>query len=138
MSTRLARTRAEELAPLLAILDPAYPENLALIAECLFLVLRDRLPGDAHDHARLALDQAELVRAELGGSQLYLAKGQDFDLSLRDRQVLAKFNGRNHRALAHEFNVTERYIYDIVARRRREDFERRQGQLALDAEGAES
>lgn len=129
MSSRLTRATVDDLAPLLAIIDPAYPENLARIAECLFLVLRDRLPGDAADHARLALDQAELVRAELGGSQLYLAKGQGFDLGLRDRQILAKFNGRNHRQLAHEHGVTERYIYDIVARRHREDFERRQGKL---------
>lgn len=129
MSTRLTRTTVDDLAPLLAILDPAYPENLARIAECLFLVLRDRLPGEPADHARLALDQAELVRAELGGSQLYLAKGQEFEMTLRDRQILAKFNGRNHRALAHEFGVTDRHIYDIVARRGREEFERRQGKL---------
>lgn len=139
MSTRLTRTTVEDLAPLLAILDPAYPENLARIAECLFLVLRDRLPGEPADHARLALDQVELVREEMGGSQLYLAKGQSFDLTLRDRQILAKFNGRNHRALAHEFDVTERHIYDIVARRAREEFERRQGKLpGLGIEGDES
>ena len=129
MSSRLTRTTVEDLAPLLAILDPVYPEILARIAECLFLVLRDRLDGEPADHARLALDQVELVRAELGGSQLYLAKGQEFEMTLRDRQILAKFNGRNHRPLAHEFNVTERHIYDIVARRSREDFERRQGKL---------
>lgn len=127
--SRLAHTAIEDLAPLLAILDPAYPKDLVRIAECLFLVLCDRLPGDPAGHAQLALEQAELVRAELGGSQLYLAKGLSFDMTMRDRQILAKFNGHNHRELAHEFDVTERYLYDIVARRLREEFQRRQGRL---------
>lgn len=129
MSGRLARSTADELAPLATILDPAYPEDLTLIATCLFLVLRDRLPGQPLEHARLAFAQAELVRAELGGGQFYLAKGQKFELSLRDRQILGQFTGHNHRELARDFNLTERQIYDIVARRAREEFERRQGQL---------
>lgn len=134
---RLSRATADELAPLLTIIEPAYPEVLARIAECLYLVLRDTLPGTPSEHARLALAQAELVRAELGGSQFYLAKGQGYDLSVRDREILARFNGRNHRQLAHDHGVTERYIYDIVARRGREEFERRQGRLpGLDPEDA--
>lgn len=132
--SRLARATVDELAPLAALLDPAYPENWARIAERLYLSLRDRLPGEATAHAHLALELAEGLRAELGGSQFYLAKGQGYELSLRDRQILARFTGHNHRALAQAFGVTERHVYSIVERRGREEFERRQGRLpGLDA-----
>jgi len=136
--SRLARATVDELAPLAALLDPAYPENWARIAESLYLSLRDRgAADDAAAHARLALDLAEGLRAELGGSQFYLAKGQGYELSLRDRQILARFTGHNHRALAQAFGVTERHVYSIVERRGREEFERRQGKLpGLDAGSA--
>jgi len=128
--SRLARATVDELAPLAALLDPAYPENWARIAESLYLSLRDRgAAGEAVAQARLALALAEGLRAELGGSQFYLAKGQGYELSLRDRQILARFTGHNQRALAQEFGVTERHVYSIVERRSREEFERRQGKL---------
>jgi Mor family transcriptional regulator len=127
--SRVARASADELAPITALIDPAYPDAWARVAECLYLGLRDAGSGEATAQARLAMTLTEGLRAELGGSQLYLAKGQNFELSLRDRQILAAFNGRNHRQLAHEHGVTERYIYDIVARRSREEYERRQGKL---------
>lgn len=127
--SRLARATADELAPIAARLDPDYPDTWATIAECLYLGLLDYGSGAVDAHADLALRLSEVLRAELGGGQLYLAKGQAFELSQRDRQILARFTGRNHRQLAREFDVTERYIYDIVARRSREDMERRQGRL---------
>lgn len=137
--SRLARATTEELAPLAAILDPAYPEGWARIAESLYLALRDRTPGDPRAQARLALELAEGLRAELGGSQFYLAKGQAYELTVRDRQILSRFNGRNHRQLAQELGVTERHIYNIVERRSREEFERRQAKLpGLDADGGMS
>lgn len=129
MSSRLTRSTADELAPLVTLLDPAYPEDLGQIAMCLYLALLDLLPGNPSEHARLAFAQTELVRTELGGGQFYLAKGREFELSLRDRQILARFTGHNHRELARDFDLTERQIYDILARRSREEFERRQGQL---------
>ena len=132
--SRLARASTNDLAPLAALLDPAYPDVLARIAESLYLTLRDEAAGDAADHARLALALTESLRAEFGGAQLYLPKGVGYDLSERDRRILSAFNGHNHRELAHRHNVTDRYIYDIVARRTREEFERRQGRLpGLDA-----
>lgn len=130
--SRLARATADELAPLTALLDPAYPDALARIAECLYLSLCDQAPGDAQAHARLALVLSEGLRAEFGGAQIYLPKGQGYELSERDRQILARFNGRNLRQLAHDFGVSDRYIYDIVARRTKEEIERRQGKLQLD------
>ena len=132
----LARATMAELAALERLLDPGYPETWGEIVACLYLQLRMRpalVPDDAAA-AALALALAEGLRAELGGSQPYLAKGASFELSVRDREILAKFNGRNHDALAREFGLTPRQIYNVVDRRIREDVARRQGTLALDSD----
>ena len=132
----LARATMAELAALERLLDPGYPETWREIVACLYLQLRTRpalVPDDAAA-AALALALAEGLRAELGGSQPYLAKGASFELSVRDREILAKFNGRNHDALAREFGLTPRQIYNVVDRRIREDVARRQGTLALDSD----
>lgn len=136
----LAHTPAADLAPLVTALDPDYPESWRDIATCLYVLLRVDTTLNLQDAqaAELALRLAEGLRAEIGGSQPYLARGVHYDLSMRDRQILARYNGHNHAALGREFGVTPRYIYDIVARRGREEFARRQGRLpGLDAdEGA--
>lgn len=132
----LARATVAELAALERLLDPGYPGTWREIAACLYLQVRARpaLAADDAAAAALALALTEGLRHEIGGSQPYLAKGVLFELSVRDRQILAKFNGRNQDALAREFGVTPRQIYSIVDRRIREDVARRQGTLALDSD----
>jgi Mor family transcriptional regulator len=128
----LAHADLETLRPLLERLEPDYPDELARMAECMFLVLRERVPGSPDELAMIVLEQAELIRAELGGRQFYLSKGIRYKVSQRDAEILAQFTGHNHAELARRHGVTERYVYDIVARRRHEQFMRRQGQLPLD------
>ncbi len=138
MSSRLMHTQAASLAPLEAVLDPAYPEAWCEIATCLYVQVRTlpELSGlSDSERAALALRLTEGLRAEIGGSQPYLSKGVQYNLSERDRRILAKFNGHNHDALAREFNLTPRQIYTIVERRAREEFERRQGRLVFDRVG---
>lgn len=131
----VAQSSLAALAPLEAVLDPAYPDAWREIATCLYLQLREREElaglGDARV-AQLALLLTEGLRAEIGGSQPYLSKGVGFELSQRDRQILAEFNGRNHDELARKWDLTPRQIYAILAVRVREEFERRQGRLALE------
>lgn len=137
MSGLLVRASVADLAPLERVIDPAYPETWRDIAVTLYLQLRARrvLAGDDAQAAALALELTEGLRAEIGGSQPYLSKGLLFNLSERDRRILARFNGYNHAQLAREEGLTPRQIYTIVERRTREDFERRQGCLPLDRAG---
>lgn len=127
----IARATVADLVPLERIMDPAYPETWREIAGCLYLQVRTRreFAGDDAQAAALALELTEGLRAEIGGSQPYLAKGVAYELSERDRQILAKFNGNNHDALAREFDLTPRQIYSILERRIREEVARRQGTL---------
>lgn len=128
----LASTAAATLAPLEAILDPSYPESWRDIATSLYVQMRalDELARLADAHvARLALQLTEGLRAEIGGSQPYLSKGSGYELSLRDRQILAEYRGNNLDALAHKYGLTTRQMRNIVDAQIREEVARRQGRL---------
>jgi Mor family transcriptional regulator len=57
----------------------------------------------------------EVIRKDWSGSNLYLAKGLAHDIAQRDREMYAKFNGSNHGALAKEYGLTTRQVYDRLA-----------------------
>lgn len=128
----LLQTRLSELLPLEQVLDAEYPAVWRDIATCLYLQVRTwpDVSDDKHAAER-ALQLAEGLRREIGGSQPYLSKGDDYEMTARDREILAKFNGHNHDALAREHDVTPRHIYRLLRRRIREEVARRQGQLPL-------
>lgn len=64
----------------------------------------------------LAYEMAEGIRTEIGGVQQYIPLGRRFDLSRRDEQIYAKFNGKNYHLLAREFHLTEMQIRNICNR----------------------
>jgi len=49
-----------------------------------------------------------------GGQSLYLPKLDSLERSGRDREIRARFNGGNYRALACQFRLSERQIRKIV------------------------
>lgn len=136
---RLAHVPATTLAPLEGLFDEAYPERLREIATCLFLELLDaeglvQLLGVPR-LAQLALDQTERLSFDLGGESFYMHRGTRYRLSLRDREIVAEFNGRNQHQLARKHGLSVMRIYQIIAAWREEEIARRQGRLDLDDEG---
>ena len=126
---------AAELQVLEALFGDGYPDDWRTIATVLFISLRApaELSGLADARrAQLALQMTDALRAEIGGTQPYLSKGVRFDLSLRDRQILDEFNGRNHDMLARKYDLTPRQIYSILDEQLRLERARRQGTLPLD------
>ncbi|WP_298438005.1 Mor transcription activator family protein [Geobacter sp.] len=83
-------------------------------------------PEEARTRAELAIGQ---IQAQAGGGGLYVAKGHLWHIDERHRRIYQRFTGGNHAQLAKEFDLTERQIYVIVERLRREEFERRQMRL---------
>lgn len=81
-----------------------------------------------------ALRAADNVRERHGGEQLYIGKGQALLIGDRDREIWRKYDGTNHRGLAKEYNLTVRQIYNVVARVREEEFNRRQLGLFSEAQ----
>jgi Mor family transcriptional regulator len=124
------------LAPLHALLDPAYPDNLRTVAEWLFVqAAEDDEPAPTAERlgqlALLALRQTERLSTEEGGTALYLNKGVSYRATLRDREMYARFNGRNYDELARAHRLTPMRVRQIVGAMLAEDLARRQGRLDL-------
>ena len=105
--------------------DATNPEALSLCNDMTLIVMqchRDR-PGDGvfrsdASHADLAAHAALLARrlAPLIGGR-YIPK-RDVRAE-RDMAVWQAFTGRNHKDVMHEFGISRRLLYSILARRRR-------------------
>ncbi len=126
-----------DLAPLHALLDPAYPENLQLIAEWLFIqAAEDEEPApDAprlDQLALLALRQTERLSSEIGGMALYLNKGVRYRATLRDREMFELFNGHNYDELARRHGLTSTRVRQIIKAMLLDERARRQGKLDLE------
>lgn len=127
------------LAPLHALLEPNYPDNLRMVAEWLFVqAVEDDdasgLPLCAErlgKWAMLALRQTERLSAECGGLNLYVNRGVRYRASLRDREMYARFNGCNYDELARTYGLTSMRVRQIVGTMLAEDLGRRQGKLDL-------
>jgi Mor family transcriptional regulator len=62
--------------------------------------------------------------AEFWGGQLVtFPKDARFKVAQRDLDIWSEFNGRNHPNLAQKYNLSQRAIYDIVKRMKRQAME---------------
>lgn len=105
--------------------DATNPEALSLCNDMTLIVMqchRDRM-GDGVfrsdvSHADLAALSALLARrlAPLIGGR-YIPKRDT--RAERDMAVWQAFTGRNHKEVMHEFGISRRLLYSILARRRR-------------------
>jgi Mor family transcriptional regulator len=76
-----------------------------------------------------ALSITNAIRREVGGQQLYVSKGLEYDLSLRDEEIYAAFRGNNYDDLARRFSLTTVQIRNIVRKGQLRDQARRQNKL---------
>ena len=56
----------------------------------------------------------KVVRA-CSGQNLYIPKWESIRRNARDREIRALFNGGNYKALALQFDLSERQIYKIIS-----------------------
>ena len=54
------------------------------------------------------------LAALCGGQDLYIPKRESLERSGRDREIRARFDGGNYRALARQFRLSERQIRTII------------------------
>lgn len=130
-----------ELSVLEAMLPEKMTERMRDVAVCMFeaLVLLDdragqKAPGgdwlvQLQTWATQVLAQMQHIANEVGGEAIYFAKGLAMQVSSRDRELYAKFNGHNHRELAKAYDITETRVRQIIAAIERERFLERQGSL---------
>lgn len=73
------------------------------------------IPAEYRDIAEaLGLDTFLRLTELCGGLSLYIPKRESLDRDARDRDIRARFNGGNYRALAAQFRLSERQIRKII------------------------
>lgn len=71
---------------------------------------------EAEQARKVGLQVADQVRNLHGGEQIYIPKGVALVLRERDWQIWEESTGRNHLVLAKKYDLTDRQIYNIIAR----------------------
>jgi len=105
-------------------MDDRYPEILTDLADRAAELLEAEGKLTKPEAERLARKLADQVGRDWAGQQIYIGRGSV--LCERDREIFRRFDGSNHHVLAREYQLTERQIYNIVSRVRREEFHRQQ------------
>lgn len=65
----------------------------------------------------VGVENALTLGAALGGTTLYFQKLDSAISKARDRQIVAEFDGHNHKELAGKYNLTEAWIREVRAGR---------------------
>lgn len=108
----------------------AWPQTLVdMVASVEAALRRDGVSDD--EASRWAVRAVRAVALMAGGRQIYIPTGEQLDRAVRDREIWRKFKGNNIPALAREYGMSERRIYNIVRAQRALDVARRPS-LALD------
>jgi len=75
----------------------------------------ESLPAAYQELAHVVgIDGALRLSSYLGGMAIYYPKLDALIQRLRDDRIRAEFNGSNHRELARKYDLTERWIREIV------------------------
>ena len=105
-----------------------WPERLQTLYAVVLKELQHLSFDDNHKH-RLAVNIITAQAHYLGGRELYLPTNKTLKEALRDLDIFKRFHGNNIPQLAREHNLTERSIYEIVAKQRKVQLNRRQQSL---------
>lgn len=105
------------------------PELLEDLSAQLAKMLVDELQVAGDRAKEIGLKAARKMASHWGGQLVYFPKGAFYELTDRDGELYAKFNGNNHAELAREFDRNLQTVYRIVATMRAEDIAHRQKNL---------
>lgn len=114
---RIQRPHDGDQLDLLGSEGGTMPENpiLADLAEQVGerLVGIGQAPAEA---AAIGLDVAGHIHRHWGTGEIYICKGLRYEITLRDREIYRRSNGRNYEWLATEYNLTVQHVYRVVKR----------------------
>ncbi len=68
---------------------------------------------------KLEIDKAKLLFKKFGGTSVYFTTEKMIYKEARDREIISKYNGFNHKELAIKFNMSESYIRAIINRHKK-------------------
>lgn len=84
----------------------------------------DEIPYDYLDNKQkeivdlIGIDAYIILVKEFGGEFLYIVKAETIAVDYRNKRIIELFDGSNYKALAKQFDLTERYVRKIVNRMR--------------------
>ena len=92
----------------------------ALIVEIIDLLKTARVSqGATEDQAKSeALDLTELLCKTFGGMQVYLPKGRQLEVAVRNKKIWNDFTGDNVPNLTIKYDLTQVRIYEILKEQR--------------------
>lgn len=62
----------------------------------------------------IGIPGAVKLAKRFAGTGMYFPKLDDALIELRNRKIKVEFTGANHKALARKYDLTERWIYEIL------------------------
>ena len=77
----------------------------------------------------IGVQVAGYITSNWGGQLIYIPKNHSGQLSSRDLEIYAAFNGRNHTLLAKKYDLTVQHIYRIVKEVGEREYAKRQNPL---------
>jgi Mor family transcriptional regulator len=106
---------------------PKWPEKLETLVHLLELRLQQYGVEDAQATAlHLAI---EILDQVIGNDHQYMPKSDKLTAYVRDNAIWQAFNGKNKEALARQYRVSVRHIEILIARKQKEEREKRHQKL---------
>ncbi|MDA0148835.1 Mor transcription activator family protein [Vibrio sp. LaRot3] len=79
------------------------------------LLLKELEAYDVNEH-EVALSMVLAIGQKMGGEHQYIARGDILYRHVRNIEIWESYNGNNVKQLAHQYKVTDKTIYEILAK----------------------
>lgn len=94
--------------------DDRIPELVADLEDQMAACLLGSLSIERKEALAISKKVARHITDNWGGQLIYIPKNHLGKISDRDYKIYAAFNGKNHAALAKQFDLTVQQIYKII------------------------
>ncbi len=83
------------------------------------LKISDLPPQFENIAIELGIDKVKALFKEFGGTSVYFPTEKMIYKGVRDREIMAEYNGFNHKELAIKYNMSESYIRSIINKQKK-------------------
>ncbi|MGL6105585.1 Mor transcription activator family protein [Romboutsia sp.] len=83
------------------------------------LKISDLPPQFENIAMRIGIDITKVLFEEFGGTSVYFPTEKMIYKEARDREIIAEYNGFNHKELASKYNMSESYVRAIINRNKK-------------------
>lgn len=108
-----------------------WPQRMTELFDVLY-AYNVRLGMQADTAAPDAAERTFLIADYLGGSVVYLPRGDALRRAVRDAEAYRRHTGNNTEQLAREYGMTTTKFYELIAREKARRIRRLQGRLFAD------